>query len=106
MVFHFPPSNFYSQDAPKRSPWQKSILMQFGLPLETKKWPYLEQYIGNMKENSVESVKFSFYRHILNYHFYTNHPHTIQTTLVEKVCTTLLSRYKDFLGFLSLSASI
>lgn len=41
MVFHFPPSNFYSQDAPKRSPWQKSILMQFGLPSGNKKMALL-----------------------------------------------------------------
>lgn len=40
-MFNFPPFNFYSQDAPKRSPWQcclrgQSILMQFGLPSGNK----------------------------------------------------------------------
>lgn len=35
-----------------------------------KKWPQSEQDIGNLKEKSVESVKFSFYRHILNYPSY------------------------------------
>lgn len=29
----------------------------------------LEKEIGNAKENSIESVKFSFNGHILNYHF-------------------------------------
>lgn len=65
-----------------------------------------KSHVGNVKENSVESVKFSFYRHILNYHFYKKHLDSIQTPLLEKVCTALLSTHKDFVEFLSLSASI
>jgi len=63
-------------------------------PGNTKK----EALVGTVYRKCVESVEFSFYRHILNYHFYRSQLDTIQTSLLEKACTILLSIYKRFAG--------
>lgn len=66
--------------------------------LQTQKWPQLEQYLENVKEISIESVTFSLYRHILNSHFYRSQLDIIQTPVLEKACTMLLSMYKRVAG--------
>lgn len=92
---------------------QQSILMQFGLPPGDKRvalvWTVYrkrERKFGRLSQIFTLQGHFKLsFLHLqahLNYHF-TSHLDTIQTPLLEKVCIALLSTYKDFLEFLSLS---
>lgn len=82
MAFHFPPTILFPRHPKETSlavlPWSLVFLTSHSREYFDAFWhaswkhenqALLEKDIGNAKENSIDSVKFSFYRHILNSHF-------------------------------------